>query len=118
LNQAIALNPQVGQYHVDVGTVLMALGNLPEAQRAFLTALQINPSDPWAQYMLALLNSAGGNMAAANQYYAAVRQMAPNLPQMPAMFGLIQENVLHDAILKKIHLLSLVDRRRRALLVA
>lgn len=83
LNQAVAMNPRVVQYHVAAGTVLMSLGNLPEAERAFHTALQMNPTESWSQYMLSLLNSARGNMTAANQYYAAVQQVAPHLPPMP-----------------------------------
>jgi tetratricopeptide (TPR) repeat protein len=83
LNRAIAINPNVVQYHVAAGTVLMTLGNLPEAERAFNTVLQLNPSEPSSQYMLAVLNSARGNMAAANYYYVAVQQVAPNIPPMP-----------------------------------
>jgi tetratricopeptide (TPR) repeat protein len=85
LNQAVAINPNVVQYHVAAGTVLMTLGNLPEAERAFNVALQMSPSEPWSQYMLAVLNSARGNMAAANYYYAAVQQVAPNIPRMPVI---------------------------------
>lgn len=83
LNQAITLNPNIVQYHVFAGTVLMTLGNLPEAERAFMTALRLNPSEPWSQYMLAFLNSARGNTTAANQYYYPLQQKALNLPQMP-----------------------------------
>jgi tetratricopeptide (TPR) repeat protein len=83
LNQAITLNSNVVQYHVFAGTVLMTLGNLLEAERAFMTALRLNPSEPWSQYMLAFLNSARGNTAAASHYYYSLQQKAPNLPQMP-----------------------------------
>ena len=85
LNQAIAINPGAVQYHVAAGTVLMTMGNMPEAERAFMTALQLSPNEPYSQYMLAFLHSASGNTPAANQYYAAAQQRAPNLPQMLAM---------------------------------
>jgi len=61
----------------------MTMGNLPEAERAFKTALQLNPSEPYSQYMLGFISSACGNTAVANQHYAAAQLMAPNLPQMP-----------------------------------
>jgi len=83
LNQAIAINPNEVQYHAAAGTVLMTLGNFPEAERAFSAALQLNPSDPSSQYMMAVLHSARGNMTAANHHYAAAQQIAPNVPQMP-----------------------------------
>jgi len=85
LNQAIVINPRIVQYHVGAGTVLMAMENLPEAERAFNTALQINPSEACSQYMLAILHSSRGNMAAANSYYASVQQVAPKMPAMSSL---------------------------------
>jgi tetratricopeptide (TPR) repeat protein len=85
LNQAISINPNIIQYHVSAGTILMTLGNLPEAERAFMTALRLNPSEPWSQYMLAFLNSARGNSAVANQYYYSLQKQVPNLPHPPSV---------------------------------
>lgn len=83
LNAALAINPNQVMYHVAAGSVLLAQGNLPEAERALSTALRLNPQEPWAQYMLAVLNSARGNATAAEIYYTAARQTAPGLPQVP-----------------------------------
>lgn len=59
-NQAIALNPAMAPYHFGAGIVLMLMGNLPEADRAFSTACQLAPGDPMAQNMLATVRSMEG----------------------------------------------------------
>lgn len=86
LNQAISINPNIIQYHIAAGTVLMTLGNFPEAERAFNAALQMNPSEPWSQYMLAVLNSMRGNINAANSYFAAIQRNFPGsqIPNIPS----------------------------------
>jgi tetratricopeptide (TPR) repeat protein len=80
LNQAIAVNPSVFQYHALAGAVLAAQGNLPWAEQAFTRALQLNPADVWSSYMLSALYSAQGNVAMAGQHFATVQQVVPNLP--------------------------------------
>ena len=85
LNQAIAINPNLFQYHGLAGTVLVFQGNLPEAERAFRYALHLNPMDPWSQWMLGFIQAAQGNMAAANQYYTSAVQQSPRLPPIPNM---------------------------------
>ena len=40
--------------------------------------------DPWSRYMLAFLNSVRGNTNVANQIYAPLQQMAPNLMAFPS----------------------------------
>jgi tetratricopeptide (TPR) repeat protein len=80
LNQAIAVNPNVFQYHAMAGAVLAAQGNLPWAMQAFTRALQLNPADVWSGYMLSALYAAQGNVAMAGQHFANVQQVVPNLP--------------------------------------
>jgi tetratricopeptide (TPR) repeat protein len=80
LNQAIAVNPNVFQYHAVAGAVLTAQGNLAWAVQAFTRALELNPADVWSRYMLSALYSMQGNVAMAGQHFAAVQQAAPNLP--------------------------------------
>ncbi len=74
LNQAIAINPGLFQLHSAAGTVMMAQWNLPWAGKAFQRALQLNPQDPWSQYMLNVLHSMRGQAA----------QSFPAVPQVPA----------------------------------
>jgi len=80
LNQAIAMQPGFVPFHSAAGTVLVAQGNLPEAQRAFETAVRLNPADVYSNYMLGVMHSVQGNGAAATQYYGVVQQQAPTLP--------------------------------------
>src|SRR5262249_25007234 len=46
--------------HFGAGIVLLLMGNLPEADRAFSTACQLAPGDPMAQNMLATVRSMEG----------------------------------------------------------
>jgi len=85
INQAIILNPNQFQYHAFAGTTLLAMGDLPEAERALTSAQRLNPADPWTQYMLAFLYSLRGKTSVANQIYAPLQQMAPNLPPIPSV---------------------------------
>ncbi|HEY1758185.1 MAG TPA: tetratricopeptide repeat protein [Bryobacteraceae bacterium] len=80
LNRAIAINPNLFQYHAVAGAVLAAQGSFAWAVQAFTRALQLNPADVWSRYMLSAMYSAQGNMAMAGQNFAAVQQVAPNLP--------------------------------------
>ena len=74
VNQAIAINPSVSQYHTAAGTILMSMGNAPEANRALTMAMQLNPMDPAPRSLFSALQSqmgpmtwgqSGGGMAAA-----------------------------------------------------
>jgi len=80
LNQAIAANPNVCQYHALAGAVLASQGSLQWAVQAFTRALQLNPADVWSRYMLSALYSTQGNVAMAGQQFATVQQVVPNLP--------------------------------------
>jgi hypothetical protein len=55
LNQAIALNPQFAPYHAAAGTVLMAMGNVPEAQRAFSMVQLLQPGAPHLPAMMGMI---------------------------------------------------------------
>lgn len=81
INMATASNPNSLQHQITRGSVLMTQGKVSEAEAAFNQALRLNPKEPYAQYMLAVLNAARGNIALANSYYAAVHAVAPQLPQ-------------------------------------
>lgn len=80
LNQAIVMNPNVALYHAAAGTVLMAQGNLPVAEQAFTRAVQLNPADAQAQWMLSAVHRMQGNTAAANLQYNAAQQNMAGLP--------------------------------------
>jgi tetratricopeptide (TPR) repeat protein len=84
LNQAIAMNPTYFYYHSLMGEILAFQGNLVEAQRAFHTALQLNPMDARAYWMLGFLYSAMQQPAQATQCYQHAQQIQPNVPQIPA----------------------------------
>jgi hypothetical protein len=62
LNQAIAQNPNVAGYHAAAGALMMTMGNLPEAERAFATVQRLAPFDPQSQQMLAMLQSMRSSM--------------------------------------------------------
>ncbi len=52
---AANLNPMVPHHRLALGDVLMLLGNLPEAERAFNSALQIVPGHPYVLQRLAAI---------------------------------------------------------------
>ena len=52
LNSAIALNPHVPAWHSAAGGVLLALGNLGDAERAFGTVQRMMPGEPTSRAML------------------------------------------------------------------
>jgi tetratricopeptide (TPR) repeat protein len=52
---AANLNPMVPHHRVALGDVLMLLGNLPEAERTFNSALQILPGHPYVLQRLAAI---------------------------------------------------------------
>jgi tetratricopeptide (TPR) repeat protein len=83
LNQAIAQNPNVAGYHAAAGTIMMSMGNLPEAERAFSAAQRLAPSDPQSQQMLGMLQS----MRAAMTPQAGMPPWggAQQMPPMPFM---------------------------------
>jgi hypothetical protein len=55
LNQAIAQCPQFAPYHAAAGTVLMSMGNLQDAWRAFMNAQQLQPGEALSQQMLGMM---------------------------------------------------------------
>lgn len=55
LNQALAQCPQFAPYHAAAGTVLMSMGNMQDAWRAFMNAQQFQPGEPMSQQMLAMM---------------------------------------------------------------
>lgn len=69
LNQALQQFPQFAPYHAAAGAVLMSMGNLQDAWRAFTTAQQLQPGEPMSSQMLAMMQG-----------------MMPAMPQ-PAMPG-------------------------------
>ena len=83
LNQAIALNPGAAPYHLGAGTLLMSMGNLPEAERAFSTAAQLAPQDPTAQSMVMTVRSLRGAVGAP----MSVPQAMPATPFAPVGTG-------------------------------
>ena len=85
INQAISLNPGFSGYHTAAGMVLMAQGSLGWVEHAFQRALQLNPMDVQALWLLGSLYNMEGNAASAQPYFAAVQRQAPNV-QLP-QFG-------------------------------
>ncbi len=83
VNQAIAINPRMPNYHVLAGVILANQGNLREAERAFGAALTINPSDGYARFMLANVHAALGNAQTAQGHFAQVQQAYPGMQPMP-----------------------------------
>lgn len=57
LNQAIMLNPGYAGYHAAAGMVLMSMGNLRDAWRAFSTVQQLQPGEPMSRQMLMTLQN-------------------------------------------------------------
>jgi tetratricopeptide (TPR) repeat protein len=74
LNQAIALNPNVPAWHSAAGAVLLALGNLGDAERAFATVQKMLPGEPTSRAMLEQL----GTMRQAQSGWGV--QLAPTPP--------------------------------------
>ncbi len=77
INQALVINGYVPHYHVLAGNICLEQGNLRDADRAFRTALSLNPSDSYTQYMLASVNAQLGNASAAQTFYAPLQQAHP-----------------------------------------
>jgi tetratricopeptide (TPR) repeat protein len=57
LNQAIALNPGVAAYHAGAGALLLTMGQVAEAQRAFATAAHLGGGNPMLQSALGQLQA-------------------------------------------------------------
>jgi tetratricopeptide (TPR) repeat protein len=80
LNQAIGMNPNMFQYHNAAGNVLLMLGNLPEAERAFYQAISINPMDQSSRWMLNFVQAAQGRGPGPGGYDEQAQQATPGLP--------------------------------------
>jgi tetratricopeptide (TPR) repeat protein len=81
---AIGRHSGFAPHHLGAGAVLLALGDLPAAQQAFLTARDLDPTDPAAPYMLSYLSALQGQAAVAQHQYRAALRAAPGLPPIPA----------------------------------
>jgi tetratricopeptide (TPR) repeat protein len=77
INQALFINGYIPHYHVLAGNICLEQGNLRDADRAFRTALSLNPSDPYTQYMLASVNVQLGNVSAAQTFYTPFQKAQP-----------------------------------------
>lgn len=80
LEQALALNPHAGKYHMGVGTILLAQGQVAAAIPALQRAGQLNPLDAWSQWMLALIYAAQGPIWVANRAYIKATRLQAHLP--------------------------------------
>ncbi len=86
LNQAIAQNPYLPVYHAAAGTILMSMGNLRDAHRAFSTVQQLQPGEPMSQQMLGMLQGMMQGMQTHMQPVPNWGGMQPAMPA-PAMGG-------------------------------
>ncbi|MEL6930942.1 MAG: hypothetical protein AAFO95_20300, partial [Cyanobacteria bacterium J06600_6] len=83
LNEAIRLNPNMFHYYSLAGEVLLAQGDLLEAEAAFTLALQKNPVDARSNWMLSFIYSTKQQTLQANQYYINANQIYSNVPAVP-----------------------------------
>jgi tetratricopeptide (TPR) repeat protein len=71
--RALALDPDLGDAHVNLGRILHELGEIGEALKHYWKALEHDASDPITHYNVALaLDDAGDRNAALGHYHEAV----------------------------------------------
>jgi superkiller protein 3 len=78
LRRALTRNPRLGQAHVQLGVILQAEGNLPEAVASYQRGVALAPSSAAARYRLASAYQKLGNRARAQIELEAFRTLKEN----------------------------------------
>jgi tetratricopeptide (TPR) repeat protein len=88
LEKAVALSPDVAQFHHDLGSALAMLGKHAEALGSLAEAIKLAPNEAWirADAGMSLL-ALGENVQGLNELQMAV-QMAPDDPRLLINFGM------------------------------
>jgi Tfp pilus assembly protein PilF len=74
---AIAIAPEIGRLHVDLGITLLQAGRTQEAKEALTEAVELAPWDPVAQLFLFQSALTLSDRATATQALAALERYAP-----------------------------------------
>jgi tetratricopeptide (TPR) repeat protein len=89
IRQAIAVNLQVADFHLNAGNILRALARLEEAAESFGCAARLRPDDPGVRFNLALTLQDLGRREEAESEYRRVIAQAPELPEPHLNLGVI-----------------------------
>lgn len=90
IKQAIAIEPGIAKYHLNLGNACLALGNVPAARAAYEQALALDGNYQDAHYNLALLLKPEDAKKAEIHFQSAVRGPAP-MPDAWAELAHLQE---------------------------
>lgn len=78
IERAIAIDPEVPEYHANYGNVLKIRSRLPDARTAFETALRLKPDFPEALMNLATVERALGRFAESEQRLKRALELRPD----------------------------------------
>jgi len=78
LAQASQIRPESGEIHSSLGTALLQLDRLPEAARAYETAITLTPSDFSAHHNLAVVHQRFGRTREAADSFRTAVKLAPH----------------------------------------
>ena len=73
------LRPDYGEAHNNLAVLLHLRGELDEAERHYLDALEARPDDPEAHYNFGLLLRARGDEEGAWRAFATASELAPDV---------------------------------------
>jgi tetratricopeptide (TPR) repeat protein len=88
LREALELEPDVAEPHVNLGIALVAQGNQNDAVHEFERALQINPNYAYAQCSLGDALAAQGRTDDAIQHFKSALQLSPDYGEAHYNLGL------------------------------
>jgi protein O-mannosyl-transferase len=96
----LAKNPAAWGIQNDLGVILAARKNYPEAVQLFVASLQSNPDNPDAQSNLGQALAAQGKIKEAKPYYMAALKNKPDDPETHKRFAtlLIQQGRTREAL--------------------
>jgi 4-amino-4-deoxy-L-arabinose transferase-like glycosyltransferase len=78
--EALRINPEHWQAHLDLGVALARSGRIAEGGPHIMDALRLNPANPYVQYNAALLMEAVGELERSERHLLEVLRLSPGFP--------------------------------------
>jgi Tfp pilus assembly protein PilF len=89
------LNEHLSGPYINMGIAYMKLGDIPEADRAFRRALEMNPKNPVVLNLLGMLQRAKGQFEDAERFYKSALATYPDYPYAHLNMGILCDLYIH-----------------------